>query len=100
AKNRVSVRTQLAEGLPLIQADRVQLQQVMLNLIVNAVEAMSEVGEGARELLISTVGNGSNGVLVSLRDSGPGLDPNSADRLFDAFYTTKAKGMGMGLAIC
>jgi PAS domain S-box-containing protein len=99
-KNRVSVRTQLAEGLPLIQADRVQLQQVILNLIINAVEAMSGVGDGARELQISTSRIASNGVLVSLRDSGPGLDPKSADRLFEAFYTSKAKGMGMGLAIC
>jgi C4-dicarboxylate-specific signal transduction histidine kinase len=99
-QNGVSVRTQLAEGLPLIQADRVQLQQVILNLIVNAVEAMSGASEGARELLISTGGDASNGVLVSLRDSGPGLDPASLGRLFDAFYTTKSSGLGMGLSIC
>ena len=99
-KNDVSVRTQLAEGLPLIQADRVQLQQVILNLIVNAVEAMSEVSEGPRELLIATSRDASNGVLVSLRDSGTGLDPKNVERLFEAFYTTKAAGMGMGLAIC
>ncbi|MBR0719161.1 CHASE3 domain-containing protein [Bradyrhizobium liaoningense] len=99
-KHSVSVRTQLAEGLPPIQADRVQLQQVILNLIVNAVDAMSGVSEGARELLISTETDASNSVRVSLRDSGPGLDPKNADRLFEAFYTTKAAGMGMGLAIC
>ena len=99
-KNGVSVRTQLARSLPLIQADRVQLQQVVLNLIINAVEAMSGVGEGARELLISTGRDVSNGVLVSLRDSGPGLDPASLQRLFDPFYTTKSSGMGMGLSIC
>jgi PAS domain S-box-containing protein len=99
-QNGVSVRTQLAEGLPLIQADRVQLQQVILNLIVNAVEAMSGASEGARELLISTGGDASNGVLVSLRDSGPGLDPANLERLFDAFYTTKSSGLGMGLSIC
>jgi PAS domain S-box-containing protein len=99
-KNGVSVRTQLARSLPLIQADRVQLQQVVLNLIINAVEAMSGVGEGARELLISTGRDASNGVLVSLRDSGPGLDPASLQRLFDPFYTTKSSGMGMGLSIC
>jgi PAS domain S-box-containing protein len=99
-QNGVSVRTQLAEGLPLIQADRVQLQQVILNLIVNAVEAMSGASEGARELLISTAGDASNGVLVSLRDSGPGLDPANLERLFDAFYTTKSSGLGMGLSIC
>ncbi len=99
-QNGVSVRTQLAEGLPLIQADRVQLQQVILNLIINAVEAISGASEGARELLISTGGDASNGVLVSLRDSGPGLDPASLERLFDAFYTTKSSGLGMGLSIC
>jgi PAS domain S-box-containing protein len=100
AKNRVSVRTQLADGLPRIHADRVQLQQVILNLIVNAVEAMSSVGSGGRQLQISTSRNAANGILVSLRDSGPGLDPKNVDYLFDAFYTTKAQGMGMGLAIC
>jgi PAS domain S-box-containing protein len=99
-QNGVSVRTQLAEGLPLIQADRVQLQQVILNLIINAIEAMSGASEGARELLISTGGDASNGVLVSLRDSGPGLDPASLECLFDAFYTTKSSGLGMGLSIC
>ncbi|MGO8909483.1 MAG: PAS domain S-box protein [Bradyrhizobium sp.] len=100
-QNGVSVRTQLAEGLPLIQADRVQLQQVILNLIINAVEAMRGASEGARELLISTGRDASNGgVLVSLRDSGPGLDPASLERLFDAFYTTKSSGLGMGLSIC
>jgi len=99
-KNGISVQTQLARALPLIRADRVRLQQVILNLIVNAVEAMSGVGEGSRELLIRTDKNTSNSVLVTLRDSGPGLDPNAVDRLFQAFYTTKAEGMGMGLAIC
>jgi len=99
-RNGVKVRTELAEGLPLIQADRVQLQQVILNLIINAVEAMSGVGDGQRELLISTGRDTSDSVLVSLRDSGPGLDPSAVDRLFQAFYTTKAEGMGMGLAIC
>jgi C4-dicarboxylate-specific signal transduction histidine kinase len=99
-KNDVSVRTQLAEGLPLIQADRVQLQQVILNLIINAVEAMSGVGEGSRELLISTGRDGLNGVLVSLRDSGPGLDPTGLEHLFGSFYTSKSSGMGMGLSIC
>jgi signal transduction histidine kinase len=99
-KNGGSVQTQLAEGLPLIQGDRVQLQQVILNLIINAVEAMSAVSEGARELLISTGKDASGGVLVTVRDSGPGLNPESFDRLFDAFYTTKPGGMGMGLSIC
>lgn len=99
-KNGVTVQTQLAAGLPLIRADRVQLQQVMLNLILNAVEAMCGLAEGAREVLISTGRDGSNGVLVTVRDSGPGLDSQSVERVFEAFYTTKPDGMGMGLAIC
>jgi signal transduction histidine kinase len=99
-KNGVSVQTQLAEGLPLIQGDRVQLQQVILNLIINAVEAMGAVSEGARELLVSTGKDASGGVLVAVRDSGPGLNPESFDHLFDAFYSTKPSGMGMGLPIC
>jgi signal transduction histidine kinase len=99
-KNGVSVQTQLAEGLPRIQADRVQLQQVILNLIINAVEAMRAVGEGSRQLLISSGKDASGGVLVLVQDSGPGLSPEGFDRLFDAFYTTKTGGMGMGLSIC
>ncbi len=99
-KNNVSVRTQLAEALPPIPGDRVQLQQVILNLIINAVEAMSSVSEGSRELVIGTNKDASGGVLVTVRDSGPGLSPESLDRLFDAFYTTKPTGMGMGLSIC
>ena len=73
---------------------------MILNLIINAVEAMSGVGEGARELLISTGKAEPDGVLVAVRDSGPGLAPASLERLFDAFYTTKADGLGMGLSIC
>ena len=99
-KNGISVQTQLAEGLPLIHGDRVQLQQVILNLIINAVEAMSAVSEGPRELLISTGKTESDGVLVAVRDSGPGLTPANFERLFDAFYTTKPGGLGMGLSIC
>ncbi|SIN97404.1 Histidine kinase-, DNA gyrase B-, and HSP90-like ATPase [Bradyrhizobium erythrophlei] len=99
-KNGVSVRTQFAEPSPVVQADRVQLQQVILNLIINAVEAMSSMREGARELLICTEKAESNRALVAVRDSGPGLDLKSVDRLFVAFYTTKVQGMGIGLAIC
>jgi len=99
-KNKVRVQAQLAEGLPLIQGDRVQLQQVILNLIINAVEAMSGVSEGARELLIGTGKDGSGSVLVTVQDSGPGLNPGSCERLFDSFFTTKPGGMGMGLSIC
>jgi PAS domain S-box-containing protein len=99
-KNGVSLHTQLLEGLPLVQGDRVQLQQVILNLIINAVEAMSAVSEGSRELLIGTGIDPSCGVLVAVQDSGPGLNPEGFDRLFDPFYTTKPNGMGMGLSIC
>ena len=99
-KNGISVQTQLAENLPLVHGDRVQMQQVMLNLIVNAIEEMSAVSQGSRELLIGTRRDASGGVLVAVRDSGPGLNPDSFDRLFEAFYTTKPGGMGMGLPIC
>jgi C4-dicarboxylate-specific signal transduction histidine kinase len=98
-KTGVSVQTQLAKGLPRIQGDRVQLQQVILNLIVNAVEAMNGAAEGSRKLLISTSKPEPNGVLVAVGDSGPGLAPDSLDRAFEAFYTTKASGLGMGLSI-
>jgi len=98
ANNSVSVRTQFAEGLPRVQGDRVQLQQVMLNLIVNAIQAMSGIGEGARELQISIDAVPSEGgVRVGVRDTGPGLSPESLSRLFEPFYTTKPEGMGMGL---
>jgi PAS domain S-box-containing protein len=96
----VVVQTKLPDGLPSIFGDRVQLQQVMLNLIVNAIEAMSEVSEGSRELHIKTGEVESGGVLVTVSDSGPGLSPASLSRIFEAFYTTKASGLGMGLSIC
>lgn len=99
-KHDVSLQTRLATGLPAVDGDRVQLQQVILNLILNAVDAMRGIGEGARELLISTEADAAGGVLVTVRDSGMGLDPNNADRVFEAFYTTKPEGLGMGLAIC
>jgi C4-dicarboxylate-specific signal transduction histidine kinase len=99
-KNGVSIEAQLADGLPLIQGDRVQLQQVVLNLIINAVEAMSSANKGSRELRISTRKDVSSGILIAIQDSGPGLNPESFDRLFDPFYTTKPSGMGMGLSIC
>jgi C4-dicarboxylate-specific signal transduction histidine kinase len=79
--------------------DRIQLQQVMLNLIINAVEAMGGTSDGPRELVVSSKKNDLQDLLVAVRDSGPGLDPNSLDHLFTAFFTTKPKGMGMGLAI-
>src|ERR1700761_2970319 len=88
ANSSVSVRTQLAEGLPRVQGDRVQLQQVLLNLIINAIEAMRDVCEEERELLISSR-NEPDGVSVEVRDSGPGCGPAALDRVFEAFYTTK-----------
>jgi hypothetical protein len=99
-KNGVSVRMQLAEGLPIIQGDRVQLQQIVLNLILNAVEAMNSVDDGRRELSISTERRRADEVLVAVRDSGPGIDPEQLERVFDSFYTSKPSGMGLGLAIC
>jgi PAS domain S-box-containing protein len=127
-RNRISLQTQLANDLPLILGDKIQLQQVILNLLINAIEAMSVVSEGPRELLVSSQRFTKNpprvphawqtgeadedeyaaralaeaeGVcaLIAVRNSGPTLDPNSLDRLFDAFYTTKPQGLGMGLAI-
>jgi PAS domain S-box-containing protein len=96
----VSVQTQLASGMAPILGDRVQLQQVVLNLILNAVEAMSSVEMGERELLISTERTQSNGTLVAVCDSGPGIDPGRLELVFEAFYTTKSGGIGMGLSIC
>ena len=127
-RNRISLQTQLANDLPLILGDRIQLQQVILNLLINAIEAMSEMSEGPRELVVSSrrcaeiAARGSRALqtcepeedefaartsteaeatcaLITVRNSGPGLDPKSLDRLFDAFYTTKPQGLGMGLAI-
>jgi PAS domain S-box-containing protein len=99
-KNSISVQTELADGLLLIRGDRVQLQQVILNLIINAVEAMSGPGDGPRELLISSGTAESGGVLVTMRDSGPGLAPATLERVFESFYTTKPGGLGLGLSIC
>ena len=100
AKAKVSVQTNLADGLPLIYGDRVQLQQVNLNLIINAIEAMTGGAEAPRELLITTGQTGQDEVLVSVHDSGPGLAPQALERLFEAFYTTKPSGLGLGLSIC
>jgi len=99
-KDEVSVRTSLAGGLLAVQGDRVQLQQVVLNLILNAVEAMGSVEAGTRVLSVSTEQNQTNDFLVAVRDSGPGIDPEDRERIFQAFYTTKSSGIGMGLSIC
>jgi C4-dicarboxylate-specific signal transduction histidine kinase len=98
SEHGASVKMQLSERLPSISGDKVQLQQVILNLVMNAIEALSEI-EGPRELLISTSEAETGGLLVAVSDSGPGLPPDLA-RIFEAFYTTKATGLGMGLAIC
>jgi len=99
-KNGISVQTRLAEGLFPVEGDRVQLQQVILNLVLNAVEAMSSVEARPRDLLIGTEQIQGNGLLVTVRDSGPGIDPGNLERVFEAFYTTKTRGVGMGLSIC
>jgi len=100
AKYGVSMQTQFSKSLPAVKADRTQLQQVILNLILNAIQAMGESGMALREVQIGTEMNWPDNVLVSVRDSGPGIRPQSIERLFDPFYTTKQAGMGMGLAIC
>src|SRR5882724_5831747 len=98
-RNRISLRTKLSTDVPLVLGDRIQLQQVILNLILNAMEAMSDVSPQLGELSVSSTKDGPNGALVSVRDSGTGLDGTVLDRLFEAFYTTKAHGMGIGLAV-
>jgi len=100
AKDAISVNTRLMDGLVPVQGDRVQLQQVVVNLILNAVEAMNSVEDGARELSIRTEQSQTGGVLVAVHDSGPGIDPVNLDRVFEPFYTTKTSGVGMGLSIC
>jgi C4-dicarboxylate-specific signal transduction histidine kinase len=96
--NRIALKTKLSGELPVVLGDRIQLQQVILNLIINAIEAMSGAGD-PRELEVGTGKDEAQGVRVAVRDSGPGLDPDGLDHLFTAFYTTKPQGMGMGLAI-
>jgi C4-dicarboxylate-specific signal transduction histidine kinase len=98
-RNDILLETQLGEGLPPVRGDRVQLQQVLLNLIVNAIEAMSEVDRRRRELTIVSATDGPDAVRVEVRDTGTGLDPERAAQLFEPFYTTKAEGLGIGLSI-
>jgi len=101
AKSRVSVRTHLADGPVPVQGDRVQVQQVVENLILNAVDAMGSVEEGARELSMRIErGQAGGGVLVEVGDSGAGIDPANHERVFEPFYTTKTSGVGLGLSIC
>ena len=96
---RARVRTELAENLPRVTGDSVQLQQVLLNLLLNGLEAMSAVADRPRELVISTQRDAADRVRVAVQDSGSGIDPDLVNRMFDAFYTTKRSGLGMGLSI-
>jgi len=98
-RNQISMRTQLSDDEPLIQGDRVQLQQVLLNLLLNAIESLSSVSVGSRHLVIASAKKDSKTVLVSVYDSGRGFPSNDLDRLFIPFYSTKSDGMGMGLTI-
>jgi PAS domain S-box-containing protein len=95
----VMIQTQFADDLSTISGDRVQLQQVLLNLVVNAIEAMSSMDDRPRELVITTRNIDAEQVQVTVKDTGPGIDPNTLDKIFDPFYTTKPGGMGMGLSI-
>ena len=99
-KSGVSIQTQLADGLPLIEGDRVELQQVLLNLIMNALEAMNSVKEGERQLWVCATLGEAGWVLVSVSDSGPGFASENVDQVFTSFYTTKPTGLGLGLSIC
>ena len=98
--HRVSLRMELTPALPMILGDRVQLQQVMINLVMNGIEAMQSVTDRPRELVIRSGQDEAQQVLVSVTDSGVGISAENAERLFDAFFTTKSSGMGMGLSIC
>ena len=98
-RHDVRLQSRLADHLPLLSADRVQLQQVMINLIVNAVEAMAGAGDGRRELTIVCSIDNAKDVVVEVQDTGPRLDPEQLGRLLQSFYTSKSDGIGMGLAI-
>src|SRR5262249_31920881 len=98
-RKAVALRMELAANLPTVLGDRVQLQQVILNLVMNGVEAMASVADRRRELLIRTAQHGSDQVLVAVQDCGMGIDRENLEKIFNAFYTTKSQGMGIGLAI-
>jgi signal transduction histidine kinase len=98
--HRVSLRMELAPSLPIILADRVQLQQVIINLVMNGIEAMQSVTDRPRELLIRSDRDETQQVLISVTDCGVGISTENADRLFNPFFSTKSSGMGMGLSIC
>jgi len=98
--NKVEAQVELSDDMPKILADRVQLQQVVLNLMMNAIEAMGSVENGARILGVNSELSEGRDILITVKDSGPGIDPANLDRIFDRFFTTKSNGMGMGLSIC
>jgi PAS domain S-box-containing protein len=98
-RNAIKMQTRLDQGLPFVLADRVQLQQVVINLVVNAIEAMSGIDDGPRELIVRSGAGAANDVFVEVQDTGPGLDPETLEQVFRSFYTTKPDGIGMGLAI-
>jgi signal transduction histidine kinase len=98
--HRMSLRMELSPALPVVLADRTQLQQVIINLVMNGIEAMQPVTDRPRELVIQSHQDEAHQVQVTVKDSGEGFSAEDADRLFNAFFTTKASGMGMGLSIC
>ena len=100
SSHRVSLRTELAPALPMVLGDRIQLQQVIINLVMNGIEAMQTVTDRRRELAIRSGQDEEQGVLISVADCGVGISAESANRLFNAFFTTKSSGLGMGLSIC
>jgi signal transduction histidine kinase len=99
-KRAIIVRTKLDENLPRVMANRVQLQQLLFNLVTNAIEAMESVGERDKQLLIKSAPGTDGEVSLAVEDSGTGIDPKHIERVFSSFFTTKDKGMGMGLSIC
>jgi C4-dicarboxylate-specific signal transduction histidine kinase len=98
--HEIAIQTEPSPALPRVSGNRVQLQQVMLNVIMNAAEAMDAVKDRPRVLQVKTEPNEPSGVLITVQDSGPGIDPENIERIFDSFFTTKSHGMGMGLSIC
>jgi PAS domain S-box-containing protein len=98
--SRINVRTALGDSLPLVSADRVQLQQVVMNLIKNSIDAMNSTNEDSRELYLRTEVDDSHNLLITIEDSGTGIDQANIERIFDRFFTTKSEGMGIGLSIC
>jgi signal transduction histidine kinase len=99
-RHEVVIQTELSPVIPRVLGNRVQLQQVILNLIMNAAEAMDAVSDRSRVLRVKTERDARNGVLIAVQDSGPGIDPENIDRIFNPLFTTKSHGMGMGLSIC